>query len=239
MPKNKKLVLFDIDGTLIRHFGPQVTIGGGWKRFIYALQKVFNINVHIDPAYNYHGLVDRQILFDLVKSYGITKNEFDNKFPDIKAAIVYHAQTREKKQIYEPIPEALQLLTLLHKKPNDYYLGILTGNVERMAYWKLTHVGIDPTWFTLFITSDEFDDRISLAKSVFEKHKKTYGLDIHAHDIYVLGDAVGDIRCAYAIGAKSIIATTGRHDKAELEKENPTLLVNSLMDPLVLTLLEL
>ena len=108
-----------------------------------------------------------------------------------------------------------------------------------MAYWKLEHVGIDTKLFSLFVISDEFEDRISLAKSTFAKLEERAGLVIEPKDTIVIGDAVGDVRCAKAIGAASIITMTGKHKKDELEVEHPDLLVDSLMDERVLSLLEL
>ena len=239
MNKRKKLVLFDIDGTLIRHFGSKETINVGWYRFTYALNTVFHIDVIPDPKSNYHGSVDRAILFDIASQYGIKKEQFDAKWEEVKSAVVEYAHTKEIKQIYEAIPEAVELLHLVCAQPQDYFVGILTGNVDAMARWKLVHVGIDPYLFSLFVTSDEFEDRISLAKSTFTKLEERAGLLIEPKDTIVIGDAVGDIRCAHAIHALSIIATTGKHNKEELMVENPTLLVNSLMDARVLSLLEL
>ncbi len=239
MQPTKKLVLFDIDGTLIRHFGPKSTTNVGWYRFTHALNQIFHINVIPDPKLNYYGSVDRAILFDIASKYGVTKTQFDEKFNEVKAAVIDYAKTHETKQIYEAIPAAVKLLNRIHANRERFYLGVFTGNVEKMAYWKLSHVGIDPTLFSLFVTSDEFEDRISLAKSVFAKVEKEARIVVLPQDIYVIGDAVGDVRCAHAIGATSIIATTGRHQKDELLKEKPALLVDSLMDERVFTLLGL
>ncbi|MEK7577653.1 MAG: HAD family hydrolase [Patescibacteria group bacterium] len=239
MKKNKKLVLFDIDGTLIRHFGPEGSINVGWYRFTHALNTVFHLDVIPVPKLNYHGSVDRAILFDIASQYGIKKEQFDAKWEEVKSAVVEYAHTKEIKQIYEAIPEAVSLLKRLSILPQKYFIGVLTGNVEKMAYWKLEHVGIDTKLFSLFVTSDEFEDRISLAKSTFAKLEERAGLVIEPKDTIVIGDAVGDVRCAKAIGAASIITMTGKHKKDELEVEHPDLLVDSLMDERVLSLLEL
>ena len=230
---SKKLVLFDIDGTLIRHFGPQATINVGWYRFTHALKQVFNIDIIPTPENKYHGSVDRAILFDVAQKHGITKQVFDAKFNELKTSMIEYTQKHETKQIYEAIPDAVSLLHLVRNCPDKYFVGILTGNIDALAHWKLTHVGIDPTWFSLFVTSDEFEDRISLAKSVFAKVEQEAGIVVSPQNTYVIGDAVGDIRCAHAIG------TTGQHQKDELSKEKPTLLVDSLMDERVFTLLGL
>lgn len=233
----KKLVLFDIDGTLIRHFGKEPDINIGWNRFGHALHEVFGIDVIANPQLQYHGSVDRAILFDIARQYGVTKPEFDAKFEDVKAAVIDYAHTKETSQIYESIPEAVELLKRVKNTPDRFLLGILTGNVDAMARWKLRHVGIDPIWFTLFVTSDEYEDRISLAKSVCTKLEKEANIAIEPGNVIVIGDAVGDVRCAHAIGAKSIIVMTGKHKRDELVKEEPTILVETLMDQEVLTYL--
>lgn len=239
MPTHKKLVLFDIDGTLLRHFGGEPDVNVGWYRFIHALNSIFHIHAVPTPEVNYHGSVDRAILYDIARKYGVAKSDFDAKWEAVKAAVIEYAHTKETKRIYEAIPEAVQLLKRIHERPDLYYLGILTGNVEKMAYWKLRHIGIDPRIFRLFVTSDEFEDRISLAKSTFMRVEKDMEIVVLPQQTIVIGDAIGDIQCAKAIGAKSIIVTTGRHKQEELEKERPTLLVDSLMDGQVFDVLGL
>jgi|GEM_PF-2259557 len=240
MPKkSRKLVLFDIDGTLIRHFGKAADVNVGFRRFSYALNKVFGIHVISTLEQKYHGSVDREILYDIAQKHGISKDRFNDNFDEVKAAVIEYAHTKEITQIYEVIPDAVELLSLVRKYPERYFAGILTGNVDRMAKWKLTHVGIKPSWFSLFVTSDEFEDRISLAKSVFARVEKEAGLLVQPKDTFVIGDAVGDVRCAHAIEAHSIIVTTGIHTKSDLAAEHPTLLVDSLMDSRVLELLGL
>jgi len=235
----KKLVLFDIDGTLIRHFGKEPDINIGWWRFAHALNTVFGINVIPEPTDAYHGSVDRAILFDIASKHGVSKAQFDDAFDRVREEIIRYATTKETKQIYEVIPEAKKLVALLRTHPDRFAVGILTGNVDAMAKWKLTHVGINPSWFELFVTSDEFDDRISLAKSAFVKAETDANLVVKAEDTVVIGDAVGDVRCARAIGAMSIIVTTGKHDRIKLEAESPDIIVDSLSDTKVLQALDL
>lgn len=230
----KKLILFDIDGTLIRHFGEPLPWDRGWARFIYAAKKVYGVDIIPDVSKNYYGHVDRSIFFDIVKNLGVSKVLYDEKFKDAATALYEYAQLHESKQMYEAIPEAVELLHKLVARPTEFFVGVLTGNIEKMAYWKLEHVGIDTKLFSIFITSDEYEDRISLAKSTFAKLEKEAGLIIKPEDTVVIGDAVGDVRCAKAIGAVSIIAMTGKHKREELEVEQPDFLVESLADRSVL-----
>ncbi len=223
-----KLVLFDIDGTLIHHVGaPQKS---AYRRFEYAIKKAFGIDV-VMPSQNYNGWVDRQIVWFIVQPYGVAKEDFIEKFPKVSRAL--HAfsleQGKSEQPLYTPVMDAVQLAILLQKK-EDIRLGILTGNVERMAWWKLEHARINNI-FSFGLFGDDVDDRITLAKTVFEKAKKHFNITFSPQDIVVIGDAIGDIKCGKAIGATTIITMTGNHSSREvLQTENPDFLVDSLMD---------
>lgn len=234
-----KLILFDIDGTLIRHVKSHTV--GGWPRFIYAAKKAYGVDIEINTTKNYNGWVDREILFNLVSPHGVTKAEFDYHFPQAITAMHEHAlkQDKEVGKLYEQIPEAVELVKLVNQEPN-FKVGVMTGNVHKMALWKLVHSGIDLELFKLFIDGDEIDDRISLAKTVFSKAQAVFGIDFPPRDVIVIGDAIGDIRCAKSIGARTIIVLTGQHSTRDvLARENPDLIVDSLMDPQVLKFLDL
>lgn len=233
---DKKLVLFDIDGTLIQHVGPKGTVG--YPRFIYAIKKTFGVDVIILPV-NYNGWVDQQIAWDIVRRYGISRDKFLGYTKEFFSAMEEFAklQEKERSQLYVPIVFSITLAKLL-AKTEQIYLGLLTGNVERMAWWKLTHAGITDI-FHWGIFSDGYEDRITLAKTVYDKAYEYFHLRFVPDEVYVVGDAVGDVRCGKAIGAKTIITLTGGHSKKELRRENPDLLVENLMDPRVLELFHL
>lgn len=234
-----KLILFDIDGTLIRHAIKHTAQIGGWPRFIYAAKKVYGVQVNPNTT-NYNGWVDREILLNLVSEQGISKPEFTRKFPFAIDALHEYALKQDKQsfKLYEKIPEAEKLVQLVSLSPN-YQIGILTGNVRKITLWKLVHSQIDLKYFKLFLTGDEVDDRISLAKTVFSKALEVFGENFLPQELVIIGDAIGDVRCAKAIGASVVIVLTGGHNKSELEKEKPDLLVDSLIDPQVLKFLDL
>lgn len=234
MKPEKRLVLFDIDGTLVFHVGTGRNVG--FARFQYAIKKVFGFNPTIDEHLNYNGWIDTQICAYIVKPYGITTAMVRKKLPEIEKALHERAlfQAAGGVSLYQAIPEAVKLATML-KGLDGVYLGLLTGNVESMAGWKLEHAGI-PALFDFGVYGGEADDRIKLAKTVFAKAKKHFGISFTPEKIIVIGDALGDINCAKAIGAQSIIAMTGHHStRVELLKAGPTLLIDNFMDSKVLT----
>lgn len=230
---NPKLVLFDIDGTLVEHIysGPR---HAGFLRFEYATEKVFGLKIIYDGSINYNGWVDRAIAWENIKRYGVTKPEFDRLFPKLADALHEKAKIQaEERQLYQAIPSCVALVKLLMSDRKRFRVGLLTGNVETVGRWKLHHAGISVEFdFGLF--GDKADDRIMLAGTVFDRAATHFGIRFAPADITVVGDAPGDIRCGQAIGASTVIAMTGRHTpKEELAALRPTLLVETLEDPVV------
>ena len=141
----------------------------------------------------------------------------------------------KKGPLFQIIEPARDLVVRLHRR-DDIVLGILTGNAERIANWKLDHVGLS-RYFTFGLYGDAANSRIELAKGAIEKAKKQLKMKFAPADIIVIGDTVHDIRCGKAIGAVTVAVTTGMHGFWDvLKAENPDILVESLADPQVLSL---
>lgn len=229
----KKLVLFDIDGTLIYHVG-KIT---SWiERYTKPMEEIYGIKIAFHSPGKHNGSIDRKIAWDeLVPFHTITRKMFLRKFSsyiDSRVRIFQKHGTIER--IHTCIPEAVRLVHTLNQFPDTYVLGLLTGNAKKIADWKLTHAEF-PYIFSFGLYGEEADDRIALARLVFKKAKKELGLSFKPSDIIVIGDTIHDIRCGRAIGAFTIGVMTGGHEASEeLASEKPDLLVHTLMDPAVL-----
>lgn len=236
-----KLVLFDIDGTLIHHIGEQKGIG--FIRFQHVIREVYGKEIDLEEVakQNYGGWIDRGIVRHMLKDHGVSDREFIEKWPRISVALKAYAEAQAAggKKLYQAFPEAIELAHKLAKR-EDVRVGLMTGNVERMGWWKIEHAGIVDV-FSFGVFADDVDDRISLAKTVFEKAQKHFTIQFDPKDISVIGDTIHDIRCGKAIGATTIAVTTGQHAsfvknstyREDLEREKPDFLVDSLLDPAV------
>lgn len=228
-------ILFDIDGTLLDHVGSGHP---GNDRFERAIKEIFDKDVHV--AKDYNGWVDRQIAWDLVKDKGIDRSFYNIKFTELAHALHKYAREQfdQQQSNYFVIPGVAKLLDELSRRPS-IYLGLLTGNVERMAWWKLEHTGLKK-YFHFGLFGDEVDNRIQLAHTVFDKANQTFRIKFQPEQVFVIGDTVYDIRCGKAIGAKTIAVMTGGHTTREnMEKEKPDVLVDTLMDSQVYRFLDL
>jgi phosphoglycolate phosphatase len=226
----KKLVLFDIDGTLIYHVGPRK-----WEeQYMYGMKVAYGVDMLQDPK-QYNGNVEMQMAWEIMKSNGISKDEFLQKYPQYIEAMIQHLHDWGKRgPVFKVIETAKNLAQMLsiNKK---YALGVLTGNAKKIAIWKLEHTGLSHL-FPFGLYGDVADNRIELAKTVFSEAKNYFHTEFSPQDIVVIGDTVHDIRCGKAIGAVTIAVTTGMHaDPDVLEAEKPDILATSLMDPAVIT----
>ena len=237
--KGKKLVIFDIDGTLIRALRPIDNL----QRFRYSIQKIFikDIGPITEERWhkgNYNGMGDRAILWVLVEPFGISRDMFLDQiglFGD--AFIEYLDSIAAAGPSYAVIPEAKTLIDRVIKAEH-LSEGVLTGNLGQSARWKLHSVGLPD--FAFGVYGHEADKREDLSKLLIPKATAYFGKAVRPRDIVVIGDTVNDIRCARVIGALVVIVNTGwRIDKETLIKAKPDLFVDTLLDERVLTLLGL
>lgn len=236
---NKLLVIFDIDGTLIR----AATIARNLQRFRHAIQAVFGKDIgevteEVWKERNYNGKGDRIILWDMVSPLGISRDHFLDRLGELGSALVASLESIQRDgPSYEVIPEAKILLEKVIEAPH-LSEGVLTGNLGEAARWKLKATGLPDLAFGVY--GHEADERNDLAQVLIPKAIQYFGYDIRPEHIVIVGDTVHDVRCANAIGARSIIVLTGWNvSKEEVKKENPTVLVDSLLDQQVLELLGL
>lgn len=233
MTHKKKLVLFDIDGTLISRTGDLMDSLG---RFPYAIENMFGIKLGlgVDDYMRYNGFIDKAMLWELVKERGVARETYEREFLNFeKHALDFF---EKHKPIYHPVRGAEELLAALQKR-GDGALGVLTGNVERIAWWKLEKTGIKK-YFQFGLFGGEADNRIELAKLVFAKAKTFFKHDFSPEHITIIGDTIFDVRCAKAIGAKTILILTGGQNSEVPKTETPDLVVDTLTDPRVLSFLD-
>lgn len=235
----KKLILFDIDGTLLRATSEGISY---WKiRMVEVFRAVFQKELSYDVNLNrINGQLERAYFRVFASELGVSKEEFDAKFP--KAAALFHAMLKEiveeKKVTFSRIEDAYTLVqTILDSK--SAHIGLVTGNIEKNAWLKLKAIDFH-TQFSFGGFGDVIEDRGELVKFTMQKATELYDTEFEPSDVIVIGDTVHDIRSAKKAGVVSLGVSTGATDTYEtLAAEGADLVVRSLMDEQVFALLGL
>lgn len=224
---NPKLVLFDIEGTLIKAGYPPSR-----RRYPYALKKIFKKEIPLNMA-DYEGKIDLGFLKKTLKRQGLNKEQISESLNDIfDTAYSYLAKNIKsdyKKRLIKP---AALLVKKLYPKKN-IYLGLLTGNEENVARLKISTAGLSD-YFRLGLFGDEAESRNKLARLVFSRARKFLGIDFLKKNIYIIGDTPHDVDCAKSISAKTIAVATGKYSFSQLKKTKPDLVVETLADKKVI-----
>ncbi len=218
-PVDKKLLLFDIDGTLL-------TSGGAGER---ALRLGFRDRFGIDDdlsTVEIAGRTDSGIVRRMLAAHRLPET------PENIAAFfdgyLHHLAVEIPRTPGRLLPGILPLLETL-KPREDIVLALLTGNLARGAEIKLRHYGV---WhyFEFGAYADDHHDRDQLGHFAKARALAHHGLDFPAERIFVLGDTPHDITCARAIGARAIAIATGRFTRADLTPHTPDFLFDDLAD---------
>jgi phosphoglycolate phosphatase len=215
----KRLLLFDIDGTLI-HSG-----GAGVHALKSAFTERFDI---IDDLHDIEiaGMTDSGIVVSILNKHKIpATNENVSAFLD---SYVHFLSLELPRRVGNLLPGVLELLEKLKSRPH-LVLALLTGNVSRGAQLKLEHYGV---WhfFEFGAFADDHHDRNRLGTVARARAKEKHGRRFSASEIDVIGDTPRDIACGKAFGARTIAVATGTWSRNQLAKYRPDFLIDDLSD---------
>lgn len=218
-----KLVLFDIDGTILRS-------DGAGKRAIHrALLEVFGVTGPAD--YHFDGKTDKQIVRELMRLEGHGDQHIDasmQRLLDLYVGYLHEelAVSTGRAHALSGVPE---LLDALEARP-DIILGLLTGNLEQGARAKLAAVGIDFDRFLVGAFGSDHEHRPELPAIARTRTLGQLGIDIRGEAMVVIGDTPADLTCGRSLGASAIGVATGRYSVEELLQHDPAAAFPDLSD---------
>jgi phosphoglycolate phosphatase-like HAD superfamily hydrolase len=216
-----RLVLFDIDGTLLN------SEGLGRDSMQRALAEVFGSPG--SPSYRYDGKTDKQIVRDVMRLEGHSDEHIDSRMERLIALYLDGLRTGAKSGKFKVRPHegVLELLDMLEAR-EDIVLGLLTGNVEPGARVKLTAAGIDPDRFRINAFGSDHEHRPELPAIAQRRASETLGLDIAGERVIVIGDTPADIACGRSLGARAIGVASGHYTVEQLQAHDPYAVFPSL-----------
>lgn len=216
---DRRLLLFDIDGTLI-------TSGGAGERALRdAMASRFGVEEDLKGII-LAGATDAKIAIALLE-----KHNLEPSLANVAALLdeyLGHLESRMPRHNGRVLPGMTDLLEALTKRP-EAVLALLTGNVARGAQIKLTHYGV---WhhFEFGAFADDHPDRNELGKFARARALERHGIEFSPEKIFVIGDTPRDIECGRAIGAKTVAIATGHYSFDELASHAPDFLFADFSD---------
>jgi phosphoglycolate phosphatase len=218
-----KLILFDIDGTLVW------TDGAGRRAIHGALMEVFGASG--PPGYRLDGKTDPQIVRELMRASGYDDADIDARMPGVFSRYVTRLREELAAVGYHPrVPPGVRELLDALQRRRDVVLGLLTGNIAEGARAKLESVGIDPARFRVGAFGSDHEQRPLLPDVACRRVRERLGLDVAGGDVVIVGDTPADMSCGRAIGARAIGVATGRYSVEELRDHHPAAVFADLSD---------
>lgn len=215
----RRLILFDIDGTLI------TSGGAGENALMDAMRSLFGVEEDFRDI-TLAGATDVLIARALLEKHAIEASEENC----VRLLDRYLEHLAERMPCHRGflLPGIVELLESLRLR-NDVALGLLTGNLSRGAEIKLTHFGV---WhfFPFGAFADDHHDRNELGKFARERALACHGYDFPSSHVFVLGDTPKDIACGRAIDARTVAIATGQYSYVDLESHEPDFLFADLSD---------
>jgi phosphoglycolate phosphatase len=220
MSDNPKLVLFDVDGTLI-------SAGRAARESIVAaLRSVLGWEGSSDGN-DFSGKTDPQILRELVLE-AVGSERFESTLGAVLDRYVEELERRLRPEAVVPKPGVARLLARLEGEP-DVTLGLLTGNIERGARLKLKPPGFN-RYFSFGAFGDDSADRYSLPAIAVGRARERTGREFAGRSIVIIGDSVHDVACGRSVGARAIAVATGPTAPEKLAAERPDFLFADFSD---------
>jgi phosphoglycolate phosphatase-like HAD superfamily hydrolase len=219
----RRLVLFDIDGTLL-------SADGAGKRAIHAaLMEVFGTTGPIN-GYSFAGRTDPEIVRDLLRADGLADAEIDAGLPALWFRYVENLHREVREMRIHPLPGIPELVERVEGEGGEMVLGLLTGNIAPGARIKVEAAGLRFERFRVGAYGSDHAHRPELPAIAVERARRLTGVGYAGKEIVVVGDTPKDVACGEHLGVRTIATATGRHAVDELAACGPDHVFPDLSD---------
>ncbi len=221
------VVLWDIDGTLVRSNGGRVAVSA----FLRALCDVANLGADTPYPKDAGGKTDEQIALEVLVAAELAEETALGMLPAFREGYLRHLEAARELlvpdlRVLPGVPAALAAL-----QQRGITQTLLTGNLEPIARLKLGCAGLDHyVDFELGAFGSDHRDRAYLVPVTRQRVRERLGLDGAELDIVVIGDTPRDIACARAGNARAVAVATGAFTRDALAACAPDVVLDDLRD---------
>lgn len=218
-----KIVLFDIDGTLL------LSDGAGRSAMEMALSAVFG---SAGPrSYRYGGKTDRLIVRETMRLAGFSDAQIDERMSEVLSLYLggLRANLSSGGHGARALPGVAALLDAIEEH-DDLVLGLLTGNIVEGADTKLRAVRLDPARFRVGAFGSDHEERPMLPPIARARASALLGREVPGERLVIIGDTEHDMTCGHGVGARAIGVATGGVALSDLAPHGPAALFDDLSD---------
>jgi phosphoglycolate phosphatase-like HAD superfamily hydrolase len=216
----RHLLLFDIDGTLVRG-GPAKTV------FESAMAAVFGTAGPIN-GHDFSGKTDPQIARELLHAAGLEERAIEAGFPALWAAYLDGLRDSLPGKPMTVIPGVVNLLAHLATE-EGVALGLLTGNIVEGARLKLGSVDL-LDYFPVGGFGSDSELREDLPAVAIERANRNWSTSFRPESVVVIGDTPRDVACGKHAGTRTVAVATGRFDEEALARTGADSVLSDMTD---------
>ena len=221
MSETYRILLFDIDGTLVS------TGGAGAVAWRQAFEELYGIPADIGQ-FTDAGMTDPDVgakTFEAVLGREPTPHELAQIIQRRLEHLPEAVAASEGYRVLPGVPDRLRQLSRA-----GHLLGIITGNGDGAAHIKLARGDLN-RWFTFGAYASAGLDRAGIVRQAVERGEAMLGRDVPNTQIYVVGDTPRDVEAAHAAGCTAIGVATGHFDAAALREAGADHVVDTMEEP--------
>ena len=213
------LAFFDIDNTLIQ------SSSGHVEALLLAISEVYGLEARIDVI-SHHGMTDQEIITRILAEYEVNLADIETGLQDcLDRMPLKYAEIVESEKIVM-MEGAVDLISKLEH--TGFILGLVTGNLEKIARAKLEKIGINH-FFKIGGFGSDHINRTNLVKIAIQRAEEQFNIGSDRH-VFHFGDAPQDMKAGREAGVVPIGVTTGVFTAEQLKATGAEIVIPNLKD---------
>jgi phosphoglycolate phosphatase len=218
LEQSDALVLFDIDGTLIRRAGPHHR-----DALVEAIRRTAHVETTTEGV-PVAGMLDRDILTTMMLRAGMPRSDIRRVLPEVIASAQSIYVRRVPDLARKVCPGVRGLLRRLSRR--GVVIGLVTGNLSRIGWRKMERAGLRP-YFRFGAFAEMARDRAGLVRIAIRRARQERWI-ARDSNISLIGDHPNDVLAAQANGIRAIAVGTGIVSLDELQSYSPNIAIPDL-----------